>query len=72
MKDTTWNGAALRKRRALLEMNQEDVADALDVSDGTVSAWETNARAPDEQQRRALARLLRCKPAQLCEEPRLA
>lgn len=71
-KQTTWSGRALRLRRHIADLTQGELAEALGVSDGTVSAWEDdeNKREPDESQRKALAKALGCSLAQLQKEPK--
>lgn len=43
-------------------MSQQDIADKLEVSDNTVSQWETGARRPNVDMLVKLARVLGCTP----------
>lgn len=47
-------GAVIRERRQIIGMSQYDLADAVEATQGAVSAWERGHRLPS---RRNLARL---------------
>jgi transcriptional regulator with XRE-family HTH domain len=69
--------ADLRRERARARtkrLTQREVAEALEVAEGTVTAWETGKQRPEGENLLGLARLLRTSPAYLLtgEESRQA
>lgn len=55
----------IRAVRARLSMTQDDMAMALDVSQGAVSRWETGRHAPTDKQLLRLAQLAKVSVAEL-------
>lgn len=55
----------VRSVRARLNMTQDDLAEALDVSQGAVSRWETGRHAPTDRQLRRLAEIANIPLAEL-------
>ena len=66
-----WNGAALRLRRLALHRPAFSVAAEVGVSESTVRRWERNENAPTADQVRALAGIMRCRPAHFARKPTL-
>ncbi|RIK01972.1 MAG: transcriptional regulator [Acidobacteria bacterium] len=54
-----FSGARLRRYRQALDMTMADLADAAEVSEATVSAWETGRAAPTPPLLKRVADVLR-------------
>ena len=61
-------GLRIRVRRTELELSQGDLANALGLSQGQISHIEKGARSVSLETLEAIARELRCEPADLLRE----
>lgn len=62
-------GHRIRVRRAELEMTQGDLAQAIGVSQGQMSNLESGNRGMDLETLEAIAKVLKCRPVHLLQEP---